>query len=252
MRSPGGDYAPGPYPHGGRAGGCDDRPFAGFRAAGEAALALQGETAMRMKRGGLLVVMSVAALLGAGCLDEIVPLHQNGVNSPDGSATMNPNPTDDLGSLPPADGDGGAPPAVVDMGAPLDMTDCIPKSAVAVDGHHNNGLDCLTCHSGQAAGAPIFLVAGTLYNAAGTTPVPQATIRITDGAGHHADLVTSSQTVNGNFFLEKANANGLTPPFQVEASSCPNTQRMPNPVTAANLSCNNCHNGTANPRIHLP
>jgi hypothetical protein len=198
----------------------------------------------------LLVVVSVAALLGAGCLDEVVPLHQNGVGSPDGSAMMNPSPTDDLGPLPPAQGDGGAP--LVDAGAPLDMTDCIVKSATAIDGHHNDGQDCMTCHNGQAAGAPIFLVAGTLYDAAGATGLAQATIRITDGAGHHADLVTSSQTVNGNFFLEKANANGLTPPFQVEASSCPNTQRMPDPVTAANLSCNNCHNGTANPRIHLP
>lgn len=209
---------------------------------------------MRMRPLGLILI-SAGALFGAGCLDMVVPLHGSGA-SPDGSATTM-NPTDDLATAMPPDDDGGTTQPVVDMGMgkPLDMSDCIAKSATVVDGHHNPGQDCLTCHGpNPAAGAPQFLVAGTLFNAVGgTTGVAQATIRLTDGAGKHLDLTTASSAGSiGNFFVEVGNAQGLTPPFTVEASSCPNTQRMSAQVTAANLSCNNCHNGTKQAHIHLP
>ncbi|MCA9678317.1 MAG: hypothetical protein H6708_09450 [Kofleriaceae bacterium] len=112
---------------------------------------------------------------------------------------------------------------------------CEPAQAVTPDGHHNPGQVCLGCHDGNTAGAPLFTLAGTLYDsAAGTNPVAAATIIVTDANGTELKLPTSN---NGNFFTSTA----LTLPITVAASKCPDTRMMSgNPAVT---DCNSCHAG---------
>ena len=182
-------------------------------------------------RIGLLLAITV---LG-GCLSDIVPLYQR-VEGDGGSDSPGDNPDMAQGQLATDDMGGGG-------GADLD---CVPKSAALGDGHHNPGLNCMTCHDGNTAGAPKYFVAGTLYDSvAGTNPVAGATIQITQGA-MKVNLQTQE---NGNFFTETP----VTFPFQTRATGCPTSTPMISPVTATGGSCNQagCQD-TATNRIHLP
>jgi hypothetical protein len=178
-------------------------------------------------RIGLLLAITV---LG-GCLGDIVPLYQR-VEGDGGSDNVVEQDMAQQGPAP-------------DMGGGPDL-DCVPKSAALGDGHHNPGLNCMTCHDGNTAGAPKYYVAGTLYDSiAGTNPVAGATIQITQGA-MKVNLQTQE---NGNFFTETP----VTFPFQTRATGCPTSTPMISAVTATGGSCNQaaCHDTAIN-RIHLP
>jgi hypothetical protein len=190
-------------------------------------------------QGALILVL--AAGLG-GCLSDLIPVHEQ-VSGDAGAPTGG---EDMAGTVPEGQTGGGDDGGV--MGPP-DMTDCIPVSAKALDGNHNAGMDCLTCHNGTVDGASQFYVAGTLFSAAtGTTGLAKATIRITDAAGKIIDLVTATDNAPGNFYIDTP----VTFPIHVEASSCPSTMRMPDAVQTNGGSCNSCHNNTIQPQIHLP
>lgn len=187
---------------------------------------------MRLSR-----VLWVGALSGllAGCLSDIVPLYQ------------------------PVERDGGSEPGAEDMAqgqAPAgdmkttaipDLLDCVPKTAAISDGHHNPGLNCLTCHDGNTAGAPKYFVAGTLYDSiAGTNPVPGATVQISYQGGVMVSLPTMA---NGNFYTESP----VVFPLAARATGCPTTIPMVAQVQTGQGGCNQagCHD-TATNRIHLP
>jgi hypothetical protein len=147
-----------------------------------------------------------------------------GMAADDGSVT--PTPTDD-------------------SGAPPDMTDCVPQSASAIDGHHNAGQDCLTCHNGTTA--PKFYLGGTLYSAAtGGSAVSKANIVITDANNQTINVVTASLNAPGNFYYDQP----IAFPIQVKASSCPTTVPMVSAVQSTGGGCTSCHN--AQMQIHLP
>lgn len=120
---------------------------------------------------------------------------------------------------------------------------CDQPSSSLPFGNHNAGLACLGCHTGSGA-APRWTVAGTLYSAAQNgTPVPGATITITDANNVTVRLVTA---MNGNFYTGQA----LAMPLRVQASKCPDTRRMTGtPMTG---DCNSCHQAATTGRIHLP
>jgi hypothetical protein len=139
-----------------------------------------------------------------------------------------------LAGAPDANADGDTP----DGGA---QASCEGVQQTQDSGHHNPGLDCLTCHNGQMPTAPLFKVAGTLYN--GGAPVIGGTIRVHTADGQTLKLVS---TQNGNFYTSMA----VQFPITVEASACPDTQVMPDPITGSSVSCNNCHDAAQ--RIHLP
>jgi hypothetical protein len=106
-------------------------------------------------------------------------------------------------------------------------------------GYHNPGQNCLECHNGQAAGAPVFTLAGTVFkDAAGTIPKTHATVVVYDGDGTVVRLPTAT---NGNFYTQAA----LTPPYFTAVSQCPNT--VPMNQNFVDGDCNSCHNGTAAP-----
>src|SRR5687768_14120454 len=63
-------------------------------------------------------------------------------------------------------------------------TDCEAEPATVGTGYHNPGLECLSCHNGQQAGAPIFTIGGTAHShTAGTLPLVGATVVVIDGNG---------------------------------------------------------------------
>jgi hypothetical protein len=99
-------------------------------------------------------------------------------------------------------------------------------------GHHNAGLDCLTCHNGQMPTAPMFKLAGTIYN--GSAAAAGSTIRVHTADGQTVKLVSAQ---NGNFYTTMA----IQFPIMVEASACPDVQMMGDPVPGPAVSCNSCH-----------
>jgi len=130
-----------------------------------------------------------------------------------------------------------------------DTADAADEATVAcidpqtpINGEHNAGRNCLSCHTG--GGAPRWTLAGTLYDsAAGTTPVAGATIVVTPSSGSEIRLVTGS---NGNFYTSAA----IAYPATVRASLCPDDQTMPMAVESSGAACNTCH--AAGNRVHLP
>ena len=165
---------------------------------------------------------ALVAILAIGCEPAILALpqtraHADAADSTDGSDGQ----------------DGGVP-------------NCEPAQQTQDSGHHNAGLDCLACHNGQMLAAPRFTLAGTLYRS-GATPMVGATIRVHTADGQTLKLTTAQ---NGNFYTGAA----ITFPITVEASSCPDTQGMADPVPGPHVSCNSCHvaGGGAGSPIHLP
>jgi len=199
---------------------------------------------------------AVLTLVLGGCLDALVPDHQ-----PAGQTQSGGTPSADAAAGDPGGGGGGADLAMPSLGPDLsqppatdggavdgggfDLNACVPKSASIIDGHHNAGTDCLTCHNGTTA--PKFYVGGTLYSAVtGGTGVAQATIEITDANGQTVSVVTAAQTAIGNFHYDLP----LAFPIHVKASSCPTTVAMSATVATAGGGCASCHN--AQFQIHLP
>ncbi len=169
------------------------------------------------------MIRALVAILALGCEPAILAVpqaraHADAADSTDGSDGQ----------------DGGVIP------------NCEPALQTQDSGHHNAGLDCLACHNGQAQGAPLYKLAGTLYRSA-ATPLAGATIRVHTADGQTVKLVTAQ---NGNFYTGAA----IQFPITVEASSCPDTQGMGDPVQGPLASCNTCHvaGGGAGAPIHLP
>ena len=85
-------------------------------------------------------------------------------------------------------------------------------------------------------------VAGTVYSSAtGGSGVSGATVTITGNNGAKVTMVTGN---TGNFYSNST----ISYPATVQVSKCPDTQTMPETITAGN--CNSCHGSSM--RIHLP
>jgi len=119
---------------------------------------------------------------------------------------------------------------------------CRPEQTNLPYGNHEAGQDCLNCHASMS-GNLHFTVAGTLYNdAAGSNPLPGATVTLIDDGGQILDIVSAS---NGNFYT----ATTVQFPLQVWVSKCPQIAPMQAAVQAGQ-GCNSCHG--PNNRIFLP
>jgi hypothetical protein len=148
---------------------------------------------------------------------------------------------------------GAAPGFVADAPPPLDAYTCDPAVTPGLPGptsgddelgsNHRMGQDCMACHTTGVEGAPLFTIAGTLYDTpTGNNPVSGATIVVTDSTGMEIRMDTA---VNGNFYYQGAIAgfaasNPGNPIGPTWATSCPQKQSM----KAAPLgSCNvaGCH-----------
>jgi hypothetical protein len=186
-----------------------------------AALRLQRRAAMRR-------LLLVVAMLGGGCLVDLVPGHRDDNNR-----------NQDIDGGLARDG-GAADLAPAPDLAPKQCIDIVPAIA---DGHHNPGQNCMSCHNANNLAIPQFTVAGTLFDSAtGGNPIAGATIEITDAMGMKHGLLTAT---NGNFYTEQP----LPAPFaSPRATGCPNNAVMPGLPTTG--SCNSCHQSGS--QIHLP
>lgn len=119
--------------------------------------------------------------------------------------------------------------------------------------HGGNGnpakLACLTCHKAGGSG-PTWFAGGTVYaDAAGTTPVAQAEVRIRDAAGKAASTYTDA---DGNFYFTPAQATGLAFPLQVGARTGAVVRTMSAKITMGDCSASACHQTGAAGFIHVP
>jgi hypothetical protein len=180
----------------------------------------KGDIVMR----GPLQLVSIAALACGGCFI--------------GAGSETPPPIGSPDARPPADA---SPPDAVPAAV------CRNAEGTTLDGHHHPGLDCMAgnCHGPGGSGeAPAFTLAGTIYKqAAGTDPLPYASITIVDAMGTKLDITT---TLNGNFYTSQT----LVAPLKVHASKCPDLVPMVAQVQFG--SCNACHTAGKDGPIHLP
>lgn len=113
---------------------------------------------------------------------------------------------------------------------------------------HNMGQDCMNCHRPGGGEAPVWNVAGTVYNEALTNTNPNAKINLYTGPNGTGTLkYTLTADANGNFFTS-ANIDftgGLYP--SVTGSTATNS--MSTPITTG--TCNSCHDGTARSRVWI-
>jgi len=114
------------------------------------------------------------------------------------------------------------------------------------DGHHNPGLNCSQCHvSGSSTGATVWLFAGTVYKADGTTPAPNVQVGVSDGT----NLYTTYSATNGNFWVPgPGTVNWATAQVRVRNANGELTMAGATPAS----TCNVCHNATIYPRITAP
>jgi len=98
------------------------------------------------------------------------------------------------------------------------------------------GADCISCHSqGNFPGREdvYFSIAGTIFtNKAGTAPLNNATIRVTDSTGNTVTLHSNSV---GNFYSEQR----VSPPLTAEVEVDGNVRSMGSSVDTG--ACNSCH-----------
>ncbi len=147
-------------------------------------------------------------------------------------------------SLPPPDEEAPdamppAPDAMIDL-------DCEPRIQSVPSGYHNPGQECLSCHNGQQAGAPIYKIAGTAFQRDGVTPQAGGTIIVIDANNNVVKLATGQ---NGNFY---SSAN-LTPPYITMTSMCPGDNK-PMITNFVDGDCNSCHrsDGTDPGQVKFP
>ena len=100
------------------------------------------------------------------------------------------------------------------------------------DESHRSGQDCQQCHREGGSGEGVVTVAGTVYRAAGGTPLPGALVEIRDAEGA-AVVVELQVDARGNFYTTRAvnwgegrtivvrdEQNSATKPFLLDVGDC--------------------------------
>lgn len=173
------------------------------------------------------------------------PVADQGItaNEPDASGTAAPPAS--------APSDAGPPPAPPPStpnafaGAPAYVATSGGSTNVGAHGTNGNpaGKRCFSCHGGGGAG-PSMTFGGTAYaDAAGTTPLARAEVRLVIGG----TAITTYTNATGNFFVLGARLSGSG---VIGARDATTTHTMNAAVTSGD--CNSCHDGTTTARINLP
>lgn len=113
---------------------------------------------------------------------------------------------------------------------------------------HNMGQDCMKCHKPGGGEAPVWNVAGTVYNQALTSTNPNATINLYTGPNGTGTLKYSINVdALGNFYTSSTTdfTGGLYP--SVTGSTATNS--MSTAITTG--ACNSCHDGVSRSRIWI-
>lgn len=121
----------------------------------------------------------------------------------------------------------------------------IKDSTAGSNNSHNAGQNCMNCHNGSGE-APLWKVAGTVYNEALTATNPNTKINLYTGPDGTGTLkYTISVDAKGNFYTtSKIDFSGGLYPSVVGSTT---TNFMSSSVTTG--ACNSCHNGVIRSRI---
>ena len=121
----------------------------------------------------------------------------------------------------------------------------IATSTTGSNNSHNVGQNCMNCHNGSGE-APLWKVAGTVYNQALTATNPNATVKLYTGPDGTGTLkYTISVDAKGNFYTSSnIDFSGGLYPSVVGSTT---TSYMSSSIT--NGACNSCHNGVTRTRI---
>ncbi len=105
---------------------------------------------------------------------------------------------------------------------------------------HNNGMNCMTCHTKGGEGEGCFNVAGSVYNQALNSPMANAVIKLyTQPNGQGTLKYTIYGDAKGNFHTTDAvDYTGLYP----AVSGPTGTQYMGSALSTG--ACNSCHNSS--------
>jgi len=113
---------------------------------------------------------------------------------------------------------------------------------------HNMGQDCMNCHRPGGGEAPVWKVAGTVYNEALTYTNPNATVNLYTGPNGTGTLkYTLTVDAKGNFYTSSTIdfTGGLYPSVTGSTS----TNSMSSPISTG--ACNSCHDGVSRSRVWI-
>lgn len=122
----------------------------------------------------------------------------------------------------------------------------IKDSTTGSSESHNMGQNCMNCHKPGGGEAPVWKVAGTVYNQALTVVNPNATVKLYTGPNETGTLKYTIQVdAKGNFYTTSAIdfTGGLYP----SVTGATSTYSMSTPIESG--ACNSCHNGVTTNRI---
>lgn len=122
----------------------------------------------------------------------------------------------------------------------------ITNSTTGSNDSHNVGQNCMNCHKPGGGEAPVWKVAGTVYNEALTATNSNATVKLYTGSDGTGSLKYTLQVdAKGNFYTSSAiDFTGGLYPAVVGATT---TTFMSSPITTG--ACNSCHDGVSRSRI---
>ncbi len=129
-----------------------------------------------------------------------------------------------------------------------------PEAAGVREGPtHRPGQPCTVCHSGSGPGSPVWSIAGTVYDAPGSsTPAEGATVKILDSAGKSIELITNGV---GNFYVEQAQFAPVFPLTGVSVEAPGREQKFMSSLVNGTGGCAECHVGSGSvgkmPAVYL-
>ena len=124
----------------------------------------------------------------------------------------------------------------------------ITNSQTGSSASHNMGQNCMNCHKPGGGEAPVWKVAGTIYNEAITATNSNAIIKLYSGPDGTGTLkYTLHADAKGNFYTtENVDFTGGLYPSITGATT---TNYMSSSITTG--ACNSCHDGISRSRIWI-
>jgi len=122
----------------------------------------------------------------------------------------------------------------------------IKDSTSGSSASHNMGQNCMNCHKSGGGEAPVWKVAGTVYNEALTATNSNATVKLYTGPNETGTLKYTIQVdAKGNFYTTSSiDFTGGLYPTVVGATS---SYSMSTPIETG--ACNSCHNSVIRSKI---
>lgn len=111
-------------------------------------------------------------------------------------------------------------------------------SAAGDDESHNNGANCMSCHTNGGDGEGCFTLAGSVYEPQTTTPLPNVTLKLYTAAqgGGELRFTLNGDAIGNVFTTENVDYMGLYASL-TGPSGTPHYMSTP----LSNGSCNTCH-----------